>query len=249
MAIVLQPLSSTAAYIIDTVGSSSPADYDDSTLTLERTRVGDHIAFWALGSLEANGSSNVASLQRVYDASVIANAEEAQIAINAPPYSQRISHPFGSRVWLVNWTTPVSLSRFTLVDIPRLRPVGARVLRCYLHDSYMRTGLYDSPYQRIEGNHFARAFPLYIGETGDGWLEGPPSVGPTIVQGNTFEDIFGGCGWHVNSKTTHQVVVVNNSCVDSNRVTVPCPPCSSAGEPVAPAPPRSRHSSLRYGHS
>ena len=37
---------------------------------------------------------------------------------------------------------------------------------------YMRVGLYDSPGMVIERNRFVRAFPLYVGETGDGWLEG-----------------------------------------------------------------------------
>jgi hypothetical protein len=219
----MEPLSPTSAYVIDVVGSSSPADYDDSTLTFERTHLGDSIAFWTLGTLAPNGSSTITALRRMHDPALAAAALAAYTDINSPPYSQRISHPIGSRVWLVNWTEPVVVARLGLVDVPRLRPHGAQVLRCYMHDSYMRIGLYDSPGQTIQGNHFARAFPLYVGESGDGWLEGPPVVGPSLVRDNIFEDVFGDCPWNAHPTTTHDVVFRNNSCVDADGNRLACP--------------------------
>jgi hypothetical protein len=156
MSLVLQPLSPTAAYVIDALGSSSPADCDPSTLMLQQTVVGDTLAFWTLGSLAANGSSTVTALSRVPDsnAEVHRAAVNALAEINEPPYSQQIGHPFGTRVWLVNWSAPLArlaptghdsprsssslVPKFALVDVPRLRPHGAVVSGCHFHDSYMR---------------------------------------------------------------------------------------------------------------
>jgi hypothetical protein len=226
MSLVLQPLSSTASYIIDTVGSSSPADYDPSTLMLEQAVIGDTISFWDLDTLAPNGSATVTALSRVAPGNVrIAQAAtRAHAEINAPPYSQRINHPFGTRVWLANWSTPLpSVPKFALVDIPRLRAHGAVVAGNYFHDAYMRIGLYDSPGMVIRNNTFVRAFPLYVGETGAGWLEGPPLVDNVVVEGNTFADIYRGpSSIVVVPSTTSGVVVRNNSCEDANGTDIPC---------------------------
>jgi hypothetical protein len=226
--IVLRPLSATAAYIIDTLGSSSPADYDASTLMLEQARIGDTIAFWELGTLAPNGSATVTALARVRgNAEIETAAKQALSEINAPPYSQRIGHPFGTRVWLVNWSAPAgpvpfTVPKFALVDIPRLRSHGAVVAGNYFHDAYMRLGLYDSPGSVVENNTFARAFPLYVGETGDNWLEGPPLVSNVVIRGNTFSDIYGRYPIVAQPGTTSGVVVKDNSCEDAAGLVVPC---------------------------
>lgn len=99
LSIVLQPLTATSAYMIDTEGSSSPADYDESTLMLQQTRVGDTIAFSELGSLAANGSAVVQDLARVYDPAVVAAAVAAfseinqlEVSLAARKNSQRSTH-------------------------------------------------------------------------------------------------------------------------------------------------------------
>lgn len=72
-------------YVIDTLGSSSPGDYDESTLTLERTEPGSTVAFFALGSLSPIGTSRVVSLHRVMDPAIVAEAVAAQVDITKPP--------------------------------------------------------------------------------------------------------------------------------------------------------------------
>ena len=98
MSLVLRPLSSTSAFIIDTEGSSSPGDYDESTYLFPETRAGDTIVFWALKTLAAAGTATVASAERSTDASIIAEARAAYNAITQAPYSVRIGHDFGTRV-------------------------------------------------------------------------------------------------------------------------------------------------------
>ena len=228
ISIVLAPLGPSAAYVIDTLGSSSPGDYDPSTLMLEQTRVGDTVAFFQLGSLAPNGTGTVTALERVTDPGVVAAAAAAWPAIQAPPYSQRINHPIGTRVWLVNWTWPegqrptTPLPRFELVDVPRLRPAGAVVKGCYMHDAYMRFGLYDSPGMVIEGNRFERGFPLYIGERGDGWLEGPPLVAGAAARNNSFHDYYGDSAIVAWPGTTADVDVADNRCSTAAGDAVPC---------------------------
>jgi hypothetical protein len=71
ISIVMRPLTATSAYIIDAEGSSSPADYDDSTLMLEQTiPTEDSVAFFALGTLAPLGSAVVTAARRVHDAAL-----------------------------------------------------------------------------------------------------------------------------------------------------------------------------------
>eukprot|EP01079_Euglenida_sp_SAG-EU17-18_P004444 gene4442-807_t len=191
MAIVLDPLSTTSANIIDSIGSSSPADYDDSTLMLQQALPGDQLSFFALKGLVPSGTSIITSLRRVSDPEVLQRAVNAWSEINAPPYSAHVGHDFGARVWTVNWSTPVATQAFQLVDLPRMRPHGSVVRNNSLHDSYMRFGLYDSPGATVQGNSFSRGFPMYVGESGAGWLEGPPEVDGVTVQDNVFVDCYG----------------------------------------------------------
>ena len=192
ISVVLEVLSETAAYIIDAEGVSAPGDYDVSTLMLEQTRVGDLALFFTL-KLEPVGNATVSSLQRTIDPAVVRRAKGAWSAINSPPYSQKIGHDFWHRVWLVNWSAPLPqpLTQFALVDVPRLRNNGAVMRNCHLHDGYMRFGLYDSPGATVANNTFERSFSMNVGESGDGWLEGPPVVNGVLVEGNLFQDAVG----------------------------------------------------------
>merc|ERR1712070_1221193 len=128
-------------------------------------------------------------------------------------------------VWLVNWSTrsPFMPQKFTLVDIPRLRPAGAIIRGNVFHDAYMRIGLFDSPGALIEQNNFTRAFPLNVGERGDGWLEGPPVVSRVTVRDNTFEDVgYGAPAISVSDGTTKDILLRGNKCVDAVNAPVNC---------------------------
>jgi len=132
-------------------------------LMLQQAAAGDTLSFWQLGSLSPRGSGTVIDAVRQHGTEFTRMAEEAYIAVNSNPYSQHIGHAFGNRVWLVNWSQPVAnLATLDLVDMPRLRPHGAIVRGNYMHDSYMRFGLYDSPGMVIEGNVFERGFPMCV---------------------------------------------------------------------------------------
>jgi hypothetical protein len=221
ISIVLRVLSDTAAYVIDAEGVSAPGDYDPSTLMLEQSKAGDTASFFTL-HLAPLGNVTISSLRRVMEPAVVQKAKDAWSAINSPPYNQKIGHDFGHRVWLVNWTAALPLQQFSLVDVPRLRNNGAVMHNCHLHDGYMRFGLYDSPGATITNNLFERAFPMYVGESNDGWLEGPPVVNGVLVQGNTFIDtVARGAPIVVHNQTTHGVMVQNNVCME-NGSTIPC---------------------------
>jgi hypothetical protein len=222
ISVVLEVLSETAAYIIDTEGVSAPGDYDVSTLMLEQTRVGDLASFFTL-KLEPMANATVSSLQRTMDPAVVQRAKDAWSEINSPPYSQGIRHDFGHRVWLVNWSVPLSqpLTQFALVDVPRLRNNGTMMRNCHLHDGYMRIGLYDSPGATVANNTFERSFPMNVGESGDGWLEGPPVVNGVLVEGNLFKDTVGGTPIVVHAPFARSVVLKGNVCTQ-NGSSVPC---------------------------
>lgn len=218
--IVLQVLSPTAAYVIDAEGVSAPGDYDISTLMLERSQVGDTLAFFKLQSLSPIATRGVVHLRRVCDQVVVQQARDAYFEINQHTH---IGHDFGQRVWLVNWSQPLeSLAKFDLMDIPRLRTHKAVVRRNYMHDAYMRFGLYDGPSMTIESNVFERGFPMNVGESGDGWLEGPPAVDGVSVRNNTFVD----CAAReppivVHNRTAHNVTLVHNRCQKAGKAC-PC---------------------------
>jgi hypothetical protein len=226
--IVLQVLSATAAYIIDAEGVSAPGDYDVSTLMLERTQVGDTLAFFKLQSLAPIATRTVMHLNRVFDDAVLQQAKDAYFEINR--YT-RIGHDFGQRVWLVNFSEPLDLlTKFDLIDVPRLpfRNNKASVRRNHMHDAYMRFGLYDSPGIVIESNIFERGFPLNVGESGDGWLEGPPIVDDVLLINNTFVD----CASReepivIHNRTTHNVTLVHNHCRKAGKPQ-PCVPEGAA---------------------
>lgn len=239
MSLVLQSISEDAAYIIDTLGTSSPADYDPSTLMLQQTVVGDAIAFFELGSLMPVSVDNtITSLTWVTDESILKEASAALAEINKVPYNQHISHPFGTRVWKVEWkqssadiassTSPRarlhSLPKFTLVDVPRLRNVGAVLQGNYFHDAYMRFGLFDSPGMVVAGNRFERGFPAYIGESGDGWLEGPPLTTDVTFANNSFADVYGPYPVVVNPGAARSTITIENSnvCTNANGTAIPC---------------------------
>lgn len=231
ISIVLRVLSHNSAYIIDAEGVSAPGDYDESTLMLERTQPGDTLSFFELGTLQPKGNGTITALRRVYAEDVLQEASGAYEQINSAPYNQRIGHGFGQRVWLVTWTSSsdatdesaiVNLTKFSLVDVPRLRNNNAIVRRNHMHDAYMRFGLYDSPGAIVEYNLFERGFPLNVGESGDGWLEGPPATRLVAVRNNTFVD----CAAVeppivVDHHTTRDVDVSGNDC-KKNDATVPC---------------------------
>ena len=224
MSFVLRPLGPTSAYIIDTEGSSSPGDYDESTYMFPETRSGDAIAFWHLTNLSSAGSATVVSATRCTLPSVIAEARGAWDAINSPPFSQHIGHDFGTRVWRVEWQQPVAVQRFAVVDAPRLRPTGAVVRNTHFHDAYTRFGLFESPGIVVQGNVFERAFPFFVGATGVGWVEGPPFVSGVTVVDNVARDCYqgdGGAFIAIAAKTGIQSFA-NNSCFDA------------AGAPVSP---------------
>jgi hypothetical protein len=238
MSLVLQSISDGAAYIIDTLGTSSPADYDPSTLMLQQAVVGDTIAFFELGSLVPVSVDNtITRLTWVTDASIVKEAAAAAAEINKVPYSQHITHPFGTRVWKVEWkpsssansvgnTRPrarsPSLPKFTLVDVPRLRNAGAVLQGNYFHDAYMRFGLFDSPGMVVAGNRFERGFPAYIGESGDGWLEGPPLTADVTFANNSFADVYGPYPVVVNPATTAIAIEKSNVCTDAKGTAIPC---------------------------
>ena len=229
ISIVLRVLTQTSAYVIDAEGVSAPGDYDESTLTFERAQPGDVLSFFELGTLQPKGNGTITELRRVDAADVLQEAKDAFDQINSPPYSQRIGHDFGQRVWLVSWTSSpdktdsssiLNLTTFSLVDVPRLRNSNAIVRRNHMHDAYMRFGLYDSPGATIENNMFERGFPLNVGESGDGWLEGPPTCGPVAVRSNIFIDTIGE-PIVVDDQTTHEVNIAANTCKKNGSV-VPC---------------------------
>jgi len=70
--------------------------------------------------------------------------------------------------------------------------------------------------------HSSCMSPRYIGENGDGWLEGPPLVSDVSVSGNTFRDYYaspyGIVAW---DKTTRAISIRNNTC-ELNSTTVKC---------------------------
>ena len=61
----------------------------------------------------------------------------------------------------------------------------------------------------------------YVGESGDGWLEGPPVVNGVLVEGNTFTDTVGRTPIVVRNQTAHGVTVRNNVCME-NGSSIPC---------------------------
>ena len=63
---VLRVLNQSSLYVIDTEGVSAPGDYDESTLTFERARIGDELAFFSLGLLQPKGTALISGLSRVY---------------------------------------------------------------------------------------------------------------------------------------------------------------------------------------
>jgi hypothetical protein len=157
-------------------------------------------------------------------------AKDAYGQINSAPYNQRIGHDFGQRVWLVTWSSAdmttgppfLNLTKFSLVDVPRLRNNNAIVRRNYMHDAYMRFGLYDSPGAIVEHNIFERGFPLNVGESGDNWLEGPPTTQLVAVHNNTIVDCFAvEPPIVVDQQTTSSVDVSGNECRKSG-VVVQC---------------------------
>jgi hypothetical protein len=84
----------------------------------------------------------------------------------------------------------------------------------------------------IEGNTFERGFPLYVGESGDGWLEGPPVVSDVLVQNNTFRSFYSGkFAVHAWPATTHNVSVRGNRCFGANGTRVSC---TDAKSPTLP---------------
>lgn len=229
MSLVLNATSLHSALIIDTLGSSSPADYDRSTLMLEHTLVGDSIAFFTLGSLKPLGTGNVTRLDRVVNRTILREAESALAAIDEPPYNQHITHPFGTRVWEVSWTTDnlspeQKMEQFTIVDVPRLRNTGAVLQGNHFHDAYMRFGLFDSPGMSVSENRFERAFPAYIGESGDSWLEGPPVTARVSFENNTFSDVFGEYAVVLNPGADRGTTKVgkSNVCTLGNGQLIPC---------------------------
>ena len=168
------------------------------------------MSFFKVQSLSAIGDSHVTYLQRVFDAAILKQARAAFSEINKRTH---IGHDFGQRVWLVNWSTPLRLTQFDLVDVPRLRNRGAKIRRNLMHDAYMRFGLYDSPGAIVESNVFARGFPMNIGESGDGWLEGPPFLENVHVVNNTLEDNWATeSAIAVHNSTTNNIVLVSNHC-------------------------------------
>ena len=226
MSLVLRPVGKTSAYIIDTAGSSSPGSYDESTFLFPEAGAGDSLAFWDLKTLAPAGSATITSAERCLDASVIAEARAAYDAITSPPYSQHIGHDFGTRVWLVKWDEAVAVERFAVVDVPRLRPMGAVIRNTLFHDAYMRFGLFESPGIIVEGNLFERGFPFYIGATGVGWLEGPPMVDNVTVRDNVARDFFErerGIGFSFDKTKAGIRSVGNNTCYTAAGVPVlPC---------------------------
>lgn len=155
---------------------------------------------------------------------MVQKAKDAWREINAPPYSQRIRHDFGHRVWRVEFAKAFAggFTQFDLVDIPRLRNHNAIVRNNHMHDAYMRFGLYDSPGAMIEGNTFERGFLMVVGEAGDGWLEGPPAVNDVMVKANKFVDCFSaGPAIGVDSATSTNIRLVGNTC-ENNGSAVPC---------------------------
>ncbi len=227
ISIVLRVLSHNSAYLIDAEGVSAPGDYDESTLMLARTRPGDTLAFFELGTLRPKGNGTITKLRRIYAANVLQEAKDAYEQINSAPYNQRIRHDFGQRVWLATWSSthlmddsPIfNLTKFSLVDVPRLRNTNAIVRRNHMHDAYMRFGLYDSPGAIIEHNLFERGFPLNIGESGDGWLEGPPTTQSVTIYNNTIVDCFAvEPPIVVDNQTTRGVDVSRNDCRNNDTI-------------------------------
>ena len=204
------------------------------------------MAFYALQGLGALlPALTIRAMRRVRDPAVLAEARAAFVAINSPPYNARIGHDFGDRVWLVNTTCPppshllgdasmhaARVPRYSMADVPRLRPHGAEIRSNYFHDSYTRFGLYDSPGQVIENNTFERGGTLMVGESGVGWLEGPPHVNGMVVRSNTFVDCTSPSAITVSEATTSHVVLQDNRCLVGGSA-VPCSPSGSGLQDAA----------------
>jgi hypothetical protein len=207
--------SRDVAYVLDTVGSSSPGDYASATASYIGLTAGAPARLWSVPSLH-----NFANATLTGAPSLCETQECRQLAAQAIQQFNALggqllpTHPLGSRVLSLplDIRGSAAAGNASVIVFPSRFTGGAIIVNNTFSDSYGRCGLYNAPHSVVLGNDCRRAGPMFVGIGGLSWLEGPLLVSNVTVANNYFESIAGA------STATDAVVVTGKGHTSDIRV-------------------------------
>ena len=207
--------STEVALVLDTMGSSSPGDYDPSTASSIGLGAGSTARLWSVAERRLLGNATLAHApQRCSSRACQALADGAIAQFNAQGAGLIATHPLGDRVLRLELqqhaATPAGNT--TVITFPSRFAGGAVVVNNTFSDSYGRCGLYNAPHSVVTGNDCRRAGPMFVGIQNLSWLEGPLLVSNVTVANNHFVAIDGA------ATAAAAVVVAGNGHTENIRV-------------------------------
>jgi len=181
-------------------GATSLAIIDVSSGSLEATRAGDTLSFYALEpgrqpAVNAKlGAGVVRALEKITDAATVKECHGASAAMQRPPLdAYLIVNTATQPVYRVDFeaalSAAVTASRYNLANVERFTGAGAVLRRNHFHDSCGSGGRILLKSRGATFSHnVARRFGGVLVTTEQMWLEGDLGMGGVRLENNTLLD-------------------------------------------------------------